>query len=205
MGRKNIGAGRNMIVNTDIDIDTANRDKLLKMIKGTPAMIARDKKQVKHNTGVYFHDIPSNPFNGLSTIDHKEAESMGYFKIDILNVGLYKDIKSKKQLIDLLNNEPMWELLEHQEVVEKCFHIHKHFNIIKQMKPQSVEQLAAVLAVIRPAKRHLIGKSWDVINKDVWVKPTNNEYFFKKAHAHAYAMAIVLQLNMLAKGFSLQG
>ena len=65
-----------MIVNTDIDIDVANRDKLLNIIKGTPAMIARDKKQVKHNTGVYFHDIPSNPFSGLSTIDHKEAEGM---------------------------------------------------------------------------------------------------------------------------------
>ena len=176
---------------------------MLKIINGTPAMIARDNKQVKHNTGVYFHDIPSHPFTGLSTIDHKEAESMGYFKIDILNVGLYKDITSKKQLVELLDNEPMWELLEHKEVVEQCFHIHKHFNILKQMKPQSIGQLAAVLAVIRPAKRHLIGKSWDVINKDVWVKPTNNEYFFKKAHAHAYAMAIVLQLNMLAKGFSL--
>tara|TARA_B100000929_G_C15344829_1_gene365424 strand:- start:38 stop:622 length:585 start_codon:yes stop_codon:yes gene_type:complete len=193
-----------MIVNTDIDIDTANRDKLLKVIKGTPAMIARDKKQVKHNTGVYFHDIPSNPFTGLSTVDYKEAENIGYFKIDVLNVGLYKSIKSKKQLIDLLNKEPMWELLEHKEIVEQCFHIHKHFNIIKQMKPKSVEQLAAVLAVIRPAKRHLMGKDWNTINNDVWVKPVKDEYFFKKAHAHAYAMAIVLQLNMLAKGFSLQ-
>ena len=52
-----------MIVNTDIDIDIADRDQLLKIIKGIPAMIARDNnKQVKHNTGVYFHDIPSNPF-----------------------------------------------------------------------------------------------------------------------------------------------
>jgi len=193
-----------MIVNTDIDIDIANRDKLLKIIKGTPAMIARENKQVKHNTGVYFHDIPSNPFTGLSTIDHKEAESMGYFKIDVLNVSLYKHIKSKKQLVELLNNEPMWELLEHKEVVEQCFHIHKHFNIVSKMKPKSVAQLAAVLAIIRPAKRHLIGKDWDTINNDVWVKPVKDEYFFKKAHAHAYAMAIVLQLNMLAKGFSLQ-
>lgn len=193
-----------MIVNTDIDIDIADRDQLLKIIKGTPAMIARENKQVKHNTGIYFHDIPSNPFSGLSTIDHKEAEKMGYFKIDVLNVSLYKHIKTKQQLIELLNKEPMWELLEHKEVVEQCFHIHKHFGIVSQMKPKSVSQLAAVLAVIRPAKRHLIGKDWDTINKDVWVKPTNDEYYFKKAHAHAYAMAIVLQLNMLATGFSLQ-
>lgn len=193
-----------MIVNTDIDIDVANRDKLLKIINGIPAMIARDNKQVKHNTGVYFHDIPSNPFTGMSTIDHKEAESMGYFKIDILNVGLYKKIESKKQLDELLAMEPMWELLEHKEVVEQCFHIHKHFAIVGQMKPKSVEQMAAVLAIIRPAKRYLIGKDWNTINSEVWVKPTNGEYYFKKAHAHAYAMAIVLQLNMLATGFSLQ-
>ena len=193
-----------MIVNTDIDIDVANRDKLLKIINGIPAMIARDNKQVKHNTGVYFHDIPSNPFTGMATIDHKEAESMGYFKIDILNVGLYKMIESKKQLDDLLAMKPMWELLEHKEVVEQCFHIHKHFAIVGQMKPKSVEQMAAVLAIIRPAKRYLIGKDWNTINSEVWVKPTNGEYYFKKAHAHAYAMAIVLQLNMLATGFSLQ-
>jgi hypothetical protein len=193
-----------MIVNTDIDIDTANRDKLLTILNGTPAMIARDNKQVKHNTGVYFHEMPTHPFTGLSTIDHKEAQAMGYFKIDILNVGLYKDIKTTAELDNLMSIEPMWELLEHQEVVEKCFHIHKHFNIVKQMKPTSIGQLAAVLAVIRPAKRHLIGKDWDTINKDVWVRPITDEYFFKKAHAHAYAVAIVLQLNMLATGFSLQ-
>ena len=34
-----------MIVNTDIDIDVANRDKLLKLIKGTTAMILRDNKR----------------------------------------------------------------------------------------------------------------------------------------------------------------
>ena len=193
-----------MIVNTDIDIDVADRDKLLKLIKGTTAMILRDNKQDKHNTGVYFHEMPSNPFTGLSSIDYKEAEDMGYFKIDVLNVGLYKDIKSKEHLDQLLKMEPMWELLEHKEVVEKCFHIHKHFEIVMKMKPKSVEELAAVLAVIRPAKRHLLGKDWDTVMEQVWVKPQGDEYFFKKAHAHAYAVAIVLQLNMMATGLSLQ-
>tara|TARA_B100000927_G_scaffold291189_1_gene292278 strand:- start:206 stop:790 length:585 start_codon:yes stop_codon:yes gene_type:complete len=193
-----------MIVNTDIDIDVADRDKLLKLIKGTTAMILRDNKQLKHNTGVYFHDMPSNPYTGLASVDYKEAEEMGYFKIDVLNVGLYKDIKSKEHLHELLAMEPMWELLEHQEVVEKCFHIHKHFDIVKTLKPKSVEQLAAVLAIIRPAKRHLLKQGWDEINDNVWKRPAGDEYFFKKAHAHAYALAIVLQLNMMATGLSLQ-
>ena len=148
--------------------------------------------------------MPSNPYTGLSSVDYKEAEDMGYFKIDILNVGLYKDIKSKEHLNQLLNMEPMWELLEHKEVVEKCFHIHKHFDIVRKMRPTSVEELAAVLAVIRPAKRHLLGSDWDTVKKQVWVKPQGDEYFFKKAHAHAYALAIVLQLNMMATGLSLQ-
>jgi len=181
-----------MIVNTDIDIDVADRNRLLKLIKGTTAMILKENKQTKHNTGVYFHDMPSNPFTGLSSVDYKEAEDMGYFKIDVLNVGLYKDIKSKEHLNQLLAMEPMWELLEHKEVVEKCFHIHKHFDIVNTLKPKSVEQLAAVLAVIRPAKRHLLKQNWNNINENVWKKPSGDEYFFKKAHAHAYALAIVL-------------
>ena len=94
---------------------------------------------------------------------------MGYFKIDILNVGLYKDIKSKEHLDQLLAMEPMWELLEHKEVVENAS-IHKHFEIVKKMKPKSVEELAAVLAVMY-AKRHLLGKDWDTVMKQVWVKP----------------------------------
>ena len=81
-----------MIVNTDIDIDIANRNKLLNLIKNTPAMIERDGKQTKHNTGVYFHEVPENPFTGMCTVDFKRAEELGYFKLDILNVNIYEHI-----------------------------------------------------------------------------------------------------------------
>ena len=60
-----------------------------------------------------------------------------------------------------------------------------------------MEQLAAVLAIIRPAKRKLLNESWDTINKEVWAKPTDGTYFFKKSHAVGYALAIILQLNLL--------
>ena len=62
-----------MIANTDIDIDVADRTRLLNLIKHTPAMINDNGRRKKHNTGVYFHEMPSDPFTGLSTIDHKEA------------------------------------------------------------------------------------------------------------------------------------
>lgn len=191
-----------MIVNTDIDIDVANRDKLLKLIRNTPAMISRDGKFVKHNTGVYFHEIPEDPYTGISTVDHKTAEKIGYFKLDILNVNLYDKIKSKEQLDTLLDMEPMWDLLEHKDIVEGMFHIHRHYDIVNKMKPQSIEQLAAVLAIIRPAKRNLLGKSWDKVMSEVWVKPSDDSYYFKKAHATAYAMAIVVQMNQIVKDFS---
>ena len=191
-----------MIVNTDIDIDVANRDKLLKLIRNTPAMINRDGKHVKHNTGVYFHEIPEDPYTGISTIDHKTAEKTGYFKLDILNVNLYDKIESKEQLDALLDMEPMWDLLEHKDIVEGMFHIHRHYDIVNKMNPLSVEQLAAVLAIIRPAKRNLLGKSWDKVMSEVWLKPSDDSYYFKKAHATAYAMAIVVQMNQIVKDFS---
>ena len=72
---------------------------------------------------------------------------------------------------------------------------------------KSIEQLAAVLAIIRPAKRYLLDKTWTEIMEEVWIKPTDGSYFFKKSHAVAYAQAIVVQMNLILKGkytFSVQ-
>ena len=188
-----------MIVNTDIDIDVADRNKLLRLIKNTPAMMNNKGRKQRHNTGVYFHEVPADPFTGLATVDYTEAEQLGFFKIDILNVNIYESIKDPAELDELLAMEPMWELLEHPEVVEKLFHIHGHYDIVRRMQPRSVEQLAAVLAVIRPAKRYLLGKDWDTVFREVWVRPEGDEYFFKKAHSFSYAVAIIVQLNLLCK------
>lgn len=188
-----------MIVNTDIDIDVADRDKLLNLIKNTPAMIDDGGRKRKHNTGVYFHEVPYNPYTGMCTIDYKRAEDTGFFKLDILNVSIYEQVKSDEELDELLAMDTMWELLEHEDVVTQLFHVHNHYDIVSQMKPRSVEQLAAVLAIIRPAKRHLLGKDWDTVFASVWEKPEDGTYYFKHAHAIAYAMAIVLQLNMLVR------
>jgi len=159
-----------MIVNTDIDIDVADRNKLLRLIKHTPAMMNNKGRKQRHNTGIYFHEVPNDPFTGLATVDYTEAEQLGFFKIDILNVNIYESIKDPAQLDELMSMEPMWELLEHREVVEKLFHIHGHYDIVQRMRPRSVEQLAAVLAVIRPAKRYLLGKDWDTVFREVWVR-----------------------------------
>jgi len=189
----------NNIAKTDIDIDTKNRDDILNLIKHIPASIKSNTETKKHNTGVYVTDVPVNPFIEASNIDYKEAEDRGYFKLDILNVGVYENVKDETHLVELVTKDPDWSLLEHKEIVEQLFHIHNHFDIVNTLKPKSVEQLAAVLAIIRPAKRHLAKKNWNEINNDVWQKPTDGTYFFKKSHAVGYAMAIVLQLNLLTE------
>jgi hypothetical protein len=181
----------------DVDIDFADREQVLKLVAHTAAMQKEGSKERKHNTGVYFHHVPTNPFTGLSTLDYKQAENTGWFKIDLLNVGIYSNFASNEQIDELLDKEPIWELLEHREVIQQLFHIHNHSDTVIRMKPRSIEQLAMVLAVIRPGKKHLIGRSWSDIEKEVWTK-TEDVYSFKKSHAVGYSAAIVLQLNQLA-------
>ena len=183
----------------DVDIDFFDRDGTLKLFKHAPASIIKDDKIEKHKTGVYFHAVPTHPITGHSTLDYKKAEERGYFKIDCLNVNIYKDIKSEQELVELMIKEPDWNMLKDPKIVENLFHLNSHFNIVSKLEPKNIEQLAAVLAIIRPAKRGLMYKNWVDILKEVWVKPTDGSYFFKKSHAVAYAHAIVVQMNLIAK------
>jgi hypothetical protein len=183
----------------DIDIDFADRDVVLSKIQHRVAAINSEKK---HNTGVYVTEIPHNPVDNLSTIDYKTADERGYFKLDFLNVSIYKDVRDQAHLDELMNKEPLWDLLEHQEFVDQVFHLSGHSELLKKLKPRSVEQLAATLAIIRPAKRHLADETWTTILKEVWTKPDGDAYYFKKAHAVSYAMAVVVHMNLLCEQFS---
>jgi len=182
----------------DIDIDFANRDIILNEVKHRVAKLDTGKK---HNTGVYATEIPHNPVDNISTIEHKTAEERGYFKLDFLNVSIYKDVNNEQHLTELMERKPLWELLEHKDFSDKVFHLNGHNELLKQLKPSSVEQLAATLAIIRPAKRHLVDKDWQTIMNEVWLRPTNGEYFFKKAHAFAYALSVVVHINLLCEKF----
>ena len=184
----------------DIDIDFADRSKALEHFKHVDA--ALDSTFKKHNTGIYCTSIPYNPVTGISTVDYKEAEDRGYFKIDFLNVSVYNSVRNKEHLTQLLNTEPLWDLLQDEQFVNLLFHLNGHIDVLKQTLPTSVEQLAAVLAMIRPAKRYLIGKDWTTVMTEVWTKPDTDEYYFKKAHAIAYAHVIVVQMNLICEQIS---
>lgn len=187
----------------DIDIDFADRNEILKRISHIAASRKEKDSITKHNTGVYLHEVPFDPIKNISEISYDSAAELGYFKIDFLNVGIYKDIKNEEHLNQLMNTEPMWELLEKDEFNSLLFHINGHSDVLRKTKPRSVEQLAAVLAMIRPAKRYLIGENWDKIDREVWEKPKSNEYHFKKSHSIAYAMAIIVQANLICEQLTL--
>jgi DNA polymerase III alpha subunit len=184
----------------DIDIDFADRSLVLSRIQHRVAKLDTDKK---HNTGVYVTEVPHNPVDNISTIDYKTAEERGYFKLDFLNVSIYKDIRDELHLQELMTKEPLWSLLLEDEFADLLFHLAGHGEILRKTCPTSVEQLAAVLAMIRPAKRYLIGKDWATIMNEVWTKPENGEYYFKKAHAVSYAMVVVVHMNLLCEKISL--
>jgi hypothetical protein len=186
----------------DIDIDFVDRDEALKLFKHIKASRIDEGKLVKHNTGVYLHEVPVDAVSGLCSVDYTQAEEQSYFKIDFLNVGLYKGVRDEEHLKQLMETEPLWDLLEQDEFTQLLFHVNGHGSILRQSKPKSIEQLAAVLAMIRPAKRYLIGKDWTTVMTEVWTKPENDEYYFKKSHATAYAVAIVVQMNVICEGIS---
>ena len=183
----------------DIDIDFAHRERVLEAVKCIPASISPTKK---HNTGVYCTSIPYNPLTGMSSIDYQEAEKRGYFKVDLLNVSVYENVISRQHLKNLMQTEPLWDLLQQDDFTSLLFHVNGHGGILREMKPTNIEQLAAVLAMIRPAKRHLIGKDWNSVMQEVWLKPENDDYYFKKAHAIAYAHVVVVQMNLICEGLS---
>lgn len=183
----------------DIDIDLADRDQLLKLVKHIPASMIKAGEPVRHNTGVYFQNVSWDIDTGLAVVDYESAEHQGYFKIDLLNVHLYKQVKSEQHLDQLLAQEPMWEMLEHEDIVNQLTHLNGNFEVVSKLKPASILELAACLAIIRPSKRYLLGKDWATIMQEVWTAPADGGYYFKKAHALAYAHLVAVHMNLLVE------
>lgn len=186
----------------DIDIDTSDRNSLLADLDHVPASVERNGKWSKHNTGVYFHQVPTNPFKKWCSIPYNQAENMGCYKIDLLNNSIYNHVRDENHLNHLLETPPMWDLLSHREIVSELAHINQHFDLVSRLRPRSVLQLAMVLALIRPGKRHLVSRcereGWHSIANEIWT-PDRDGYTFKKSHSISLATTIVLQLNLLVE------
>lgn len=185
---------------SDVDIDFADRDQVLAVLNITPASIIRNGQLTKHNTGVYATEVPVDPFTGYASLDYNAAEDRGYIKLDFLNVNLYKQVRNEQHLIELMR-EPDWTKLYDRAICEKLIHVNNHYdNLLKMPEPvDTIPRLAMFLAVIRPGKYHLIGKTWSEVAKTVWDKPADDSYYFKKSHSVSYAQLVVVNLNLLGE------
>ena len=182
---------------SDVDIDFADRSEMLLHIKHTSAAMRNVKPIRKHATGVYVTPIPYDPVNDFASIDYSVAEKRGYFKLDLLNVHVYENVRDEQHLIELMR-EPDWSKLKDKSFVEKLIHLNNQYYNLEKMPEaiDSIPRLAMFLAVIRPGKKHLIGLPWREVAKTVWDKGTDG-YIFKRSHSCAYAQLVVVHMNLL--------
>ena len=185
-------------MSADIDIDLADRDQLLKLIRTIPAQQLHQGQVRRHNSGVYVTDIPYDPVNECAAIDYEVAEERGYFKIDLLNMSVYQLIKSPEHYKQILNQKPNWsQLWTDTEWAKQLVHIGNYTALLQAMKPDSIPRMAAFISIIRPGKAHLQNRPWKEVFESVWDGDESKGFVFKHAHAIGYAALVALHMNLL--------
>lgn len=188
----------------DVDIDCKTDFNPLEIFsQAVRASIYRDKKLTPHPCGVYFQDVPVDPVTNLAAVPYETADQLGCFKVDFLHLKVYDHFSSKQEIDDLLKHEPDWNLLKIPSVVKQLFQVSNHFDLINQVNPRSIQELADVLALIRPQKRFMVKeylKDPSKIRIDLYRQDSEGGYSFKKSHAIAYSLVIILQLHLIKGG-----
>ena len=185
-------------MSADIDIDLADRDQLLKLIRATTARQLHQGQVRRHNSGVYVTDIPYDPVNACAAIDYETAEQLGYFKIDLLNMSVYKLIRDQAHYDQMLAMEPPWSRLwKDPDWAKQLVHIGNYTELLETMRPDSIPRMAAFISIIRPGKAHLQGRPWEDVFASVWDGDASQGFVFKQSHAISYAALVALHMNLL--------
>lgn len=186
----------------DIDIDVPPSFDPERLFPWTRAAVVRDGALTQHPCGVYPQAIAIDPVTKLAAIPYDAAEELGYLKIDFLHLNVYQHFKTRAEIDELIAKEPDWTLLQVPSNHPKLFQLSNHGNLLLDLKPASIEELADVLALIRPGKRQLLGlykKAKEHARRALWARDESG-YSFKKSHALGYAYVLVLQLHLLEQG-----
>jgi len=189
----------------DVDLDVGDRDAVLNLFpRGIGAsLLASDKTRlIKHETGMYLQNIPSDPDTRLAVFPYKDAEERGFMKMDILYNRVYADL-IPVELDALMEMETDWDwYLDPRFYIEdvttsSLVHLGGYYKVVKRHPPKSVGDLAVLIAMIRPAKKHLVGKPWETILSEIWTK-TDEGFAFKKSHSLAYGLLVSLHAKVIA-------
>lgn len=195
----------------DVDIDLADPGAAMQVVPGLTRAsqfnVAKDEL-VQHSTGAYLQKIPVDPVTGLAAFPYDVAEDLGYFKVDFIKNHIYtgltnEDIEAMLEFGE--GPEFPWDWFEDEAFYgdQGLAHIGRYHHIVMQYPPRSVTDLAAIIALIRPRKSYLIGEPRDFVMDNIWINHPEEEtdkpgvYFFKKSHAVAYALMILIHIQVL--------
>lgn len=173
---------------------------------GVPAMRYDETKQEiqQHPSGIYLDpDIPIDPETGLCALSYKDAPEYDFFKIDLLNNNAYSIFtqagKNKKDLLDTYHQDVDWSKFTKDHYLSRLPHVSKHKELIRKVQPQSIHDLADILALIRPGKKHLIESycngDREKVRAKLYLRPSDNSMYFKKSHSYAYAAMVICVFN----------
>jgi hypothetical protein len=186
----------------DVDLEVLDRETVVGYFpEAHTASQKIDNRLVKHKAGIYFQDIPTNP-DDLAALPYDLAEKHGFYKVDLLSCPFpYEGLASMDELRDWLARPIDWDWFTDIEFVGKLFHLsgtvflgESQFitmaEVVAHYEPKSIPDLACMVAIKMPAKKYLIGESWDTIHKMMWLRQPGEQ--FKKSHATAYALVVGL-------------
>jgi DNA polymerase III alpha subunit len=185
----------------DIDITPAFKPETV-FPKWVRASVLRDDSLSAHPCGVYPQAIARDPITSLAAIPYEQAEDLGFLKVDFLHLNFYGNFKTRQEIDDLLKVEPDWTLLQLPSAQKKLFQLAKHGDLLSDLKPRSLTDLADCMALIRPGKKALIPlyrKEKVACRRGLFARDETG-YSFKLSHALAYSMVVWLQLHLIAQG-----
>ena len=133
----------------DVDLDVSDRDKALASLRNytQASQVNNEKVLVPHNTGIYFQKIPTDPVTKLAAFPYKEAEGIGYFKVDLIPNHVYDLIESNEELERLLDAPVDWEWFQDVRFFEaedrryQLTHLAKYHHLCVMYPPESVEDV----------------------------------------------------------------
>ncbi len=193
----------------DVDLDVKERDKVVTLFPNAivASQVAKDNL-VAHKTGMYFQRVPRDPVTLLAAFPYEMAEEIGYYKVDFLSNHVYGQIRDMAHLDELLAIPVNWEMFQCVEFVRTLFHFGGEVDhtlsvaeVVALYKPQSVLDLAHLVAMKLPAKKHLISESWEKVRAEMWIKDPEKRPQFKKSHSVAYALCILIDAQLKALNF----
>ena len=186
-------------MSADIDIDMPDRTAVLRLIEHTAARQTVGDQVRRHNSGVYVTAIPRDPVNECAAIDYEAAEQRGYFKLDFLNMNVYQLVHDPEHYEQLLSQPPDWPRLWTDPTwASQVVHVGNYVDLLRDMRPDNIQRMAAFISIIRPGKAHLQRKPWADVFASVWDGDDTRGYVFKKSHSIGYASLVALHMHLLS-------